>query len=715
MVCWEGRKRSAVGGAAQAGGAVTALIRTMFRRYAVLATCAVLGIGASFVILAHRYEIERAYHTVEITADGDDWTTLARRDGVDLGTLYAALRERGVRSVTLYAASLRRLSDRGMISYMTGTDVLNAARTGALGGPLRDMVRQGRIRPNSTYILGDPEVLRLVQQGFADQLGASRSVLREGSGPVLEIGARGQEVEDSSLGVPPGAIQALHEHELAAELRVLNFHYVAAGGLEAFFADLRRAGQAFTLIFDRDQVLGYDALIPDVAGQMKASGFAFGRIEAFMASRKQKGEDGLTQLVAPDMIRVFSMTPQELATSSPDDARDKFVLAARERNVRILYVRPFLSTAAGVDEMQTNLDYVKSIADELTQAGFKLGKAVPMPVLSTPAPLFGLAALGTLSVAAITTAEVWGALARPVPTGRLHLWVGAGVLLTVAALALHHVTLWRELLAFLAALAFPTLGMMWLVPGARREDERGRREAPTRSGFRAFARGVAGLWTVSAMSVLGAFVMGALLSEWSFMMEVREFLGVKLAHIVPVVVIGLLVAAADAPPGELWGRLRRWLRQPLLLQYGVVLLLIGTAAVFALGRTGNSGLPVLGALELKSRVVLERILIARPRTKEYLVGDPFMVLAFALAAAGLRGWVLPAVMIGAVGQVGLINSFSHIHTPLYYAFMRTVYALATGSLLGGVLVALLWWARRWWGPSVEAGASRASPETSRMA
>jgi len=270
------------------------------------------------------------------------------------------------------------------------------------------------------------------------------------------------------------------------------------------------------------------------------------------------------------------------------------------------------------------------------------------------------------------------------------------------------------LLAFLAALAFPTLGMMWLVPGARREDP-GRRAAPTRSGLRAFARGVVGLWVVSIVSVLGAVVMAALLSEWDFMMEVREFLGVKLAHVVPVIVLGLLLAAADVAPGELWRRLRGWLRQPLLLEYGIAIILIATAVVFALGRTGNSGLPLLGGLELKSRVVLERVLIARPRTKEYLVGDPFMVLAFALAAAGLRRWVLPAAVIGAIGQVGLVNSFSHIHTPLVYAFMRTLYALVIGSALGGVLVALLWWARRWWGPAVDGDPSRASPGASRMA
>ena len=114
-----------------AGGGMISMARILFRRYPVLAACAALGVLASFVILAQRYTLERAYHTVEITADGDDWTTLARRDGVDLDTLYRALYQRGVRSVTLYAASLTRLSDDGRLAFMTGADVVNAERVGS--------------------------------------------------------------------------------------------------------------------------------------------------------------------------------------------------------------------------------------------------------------------------------------------------------------------------------------------------------------------------------------------------------------------------------------------------------------------------------------------------------------------------------------------------------------------------------------------------------
>ncbi len=685
------------------------MLRYLSRRYPVLSVCALAGLAAALVILAHRFALERAYRTVEITLDGDDWATLARRNGLAREDLYAELYRRGARSVTLYAATLRRLSDAGLATYMTGADVLNAQRTGSLGGPLAELARAGRIRADDTYVLGALPLLRLIQTGLSVQVGASRTAITSGSGPVLRINGRGQDLTEASLGVVPGDLRAARAHHLAAELRVRNFREVAPGGLEAFFAGLERLREPFTLIFDRDQVLGYERLVPAVAAEMRRAGFAFGEIEAFTARRRQKGEQQLARLVAPRVIRVFSMTPEELAGSTPRDARDKFVLAARERNVRILYLRPFLTTGAGENAVTANLDYVGSIASELVRAGYVLGKAEPLPAAGTPAALFLLAALGTLAVAAITGGEVGSALGAPVPPRWLAAAVGAGLLATVAAIAAHHTTLWRQLLAFLAALAFPTLSMLCLFPGARRPEEGAGaaasrdgelgRPPATLPGSRVLGRAIGGLWAVSGVTALGGLMVAALLSQWQFMMEMREFLGVKLAHIVPVVLAGLLVAAASAPRGELWPRLRAWLRQPLRLEYGIAIIVVGLLAVFALGRTGNSGLPLLSGLELRSRVVLQHVLVARPRTKEYLIGDPAMVLAFALAALGARRWVLPAAMVGAIGQVGLVNSFSHIHTPLVYVLFRTVYALVIGSLIGAGLVALLGGSRRWWGPS----------------
>lgn len=307
-------------------------------------------------------------------------------------------------------------------------------------------------------------------------------------------------------------------------------------------------------------------------------------------------------------------------------------------------------------------------------------------------------AAGALAAAAITLGEVASRFAGPISLRVLHAGVAVGIAATVAAIAVHRLTLWSQVLALLAALAFPMLSLLQVVPrgapGGRVGDGAGVVPAAGHEMGRVILASIGRLWKLSAMTALGGVLVAALLSQWAFMLEVRGFLGVKPAHVIPVVVLALLLAAADAPHGELWPRLRAWARQPLLLEYGIAVILVGVAVVFALGRTGNAGLPALGGLEVKSRTILEHLVVARPRTKEYLIGHPFMVLTFALMALGMRRWVLPAAVLGAIGQVGLINSFSHIHTPLVYVVLRTLYALIFGSAIGAVLVAVVLWNRR---------------------
>jgi hypothetical protein len=674
-------------------------LRRVWRRFPALVLCVAAGFAGCAVLLAGRAGVERSYHSVEITVDADDWATLANLRGEPLEALYADLYRHGVRSVTLYAATLRRLAAAGLISYMAGSDAIDAARTGSLGGPLARLAAAGRLRVDATYAQGPAPILALIRSGLALQRGPDAA--KSAGADVLEIAGRGRDLEDLSLGVVPADVAAARRGHLAAEIRVRNFRDVAPNGIQTFFDSLAQLGQSFTLIFDRDQVLGYEDLVPEVAAAIKQHRFAFGQIEAFTASRRQKGDGQLARLVAPRVIRVFSLTPQELATLTPAQARDKMVLAAHERNVRILYVRPFLATSAGVDPIQANLDYVGSIADELTRTGYKLDKAVPLPAVGTPAAWFVLAGLGALAAAAIATAETADALGGAVADRPLYGGVAAGLVITLAVVALHHATLWRDALALLAALAFPILAMLWLVPGARRDT------VIPAGGRNVLGRSVAVLWAMSAVSALGGAMVGALLAEWPFMMELRLFLGVKVLIVLPIVLIGLAITAAQAGPEGVWPRVRDWLRQPLLLEYGILLIVIGGAALFALGRTGNTGLPALGGIEVKTRTILERVLVARPRTKEFLIGHPAMMVAVALAILGARRWVLPAAMVGAVGQTNLVDSFSHIHTPLVYVVERTVYALVIGSLIGAIAIGLLLWSRRWW--RVPAAARTAGP------
>jgi hypothetical protein len=172
------------------------------------------------------------------------------------------------------------------------------------------------------------------------------------------------------------------------------------------------------------------------------------------------------------------------------------------------------------------------------------------------------------------------------------------------------------------------------------------------------------------------------------------FFGVKIAQLLPVLLVALFVWRTDRPARSWRATLRElwaWSAHPLLLRYAIGVTVAGVAAVILLARSGNFGLPVL-SIEERLRTLLEDLLVARPRTKEYLIGHPALVLAGVAVAAGWRAWVVPFAAVAAVGQGGIVNSFSHIHTPLLYAAWRTVNALWLGALIGaaaaGVVLAV---------------------------
>src|SRR3989442_10672791 len=167
------------------------------------------------------------------------------------------------------------------------------------------------------------------------------------------------------------------------------------------------------------------------------------------------------------------------------------------------------------------------------------------------------------------------------------------------------------------------------------------------------------------------------------MMAADVFLGVKLAHLLPAILVGVVLATADRPPrhwregvAQLWA----WSSRPLLFRYAAAALVVGLAAVILVARSGNFGLPVL-PVEERLRTLTGDLLVARPRTKEYLIGHPALVLAAAAAAAGWRLAVAPLAAVRAIGPAGIINSFSPIPPPVLYTAWRTPNPLVLGRFL----------------------------------
>ena len=178
-------------------------------------------------------------------------------------------------------------------------------------------------------------------------------------------------------------------------------------------------------------------------------------------------------------------------------------------------------------------------------------------------------------------------------------------------------------------------------------------------------------------------------------MKANQFVGVKLMHVLPFA--ALLLAYWHyhlRKPGE--GMLKSILRlavSPVLMWHAVAAALVAAVGLVYIVRTGNtSSLAVSpSSMEQAMRALLERVLTARPRTKEFLIGHPAFLATTALLVTDGRPLVLAASAAAMIGQVSMVNTFAHLHTPIYLTVVRTLTGLTLGALIGVPAAALAVW------------------------
>src|SRR4030067_728439 len=67
----------------------------------------------------------------------------------------------------------------------------------------------------------------------------------------------------------------------------------------------------------------------------------------------------------------------------------------------------------------------------------------------------------------------------------------------------------------------------------------------------AVRRSLAVLWLASGVSAVTGVLVAALLTGWPFMLAINTFLGVKVAHVIPPVLVGFLLAFGGGA-GAMW-------------------------------------------------------------------------------------------------------------------------------------------------------------------
>jgi len=561
----------------------------------------------------------------------------------------------------------------------TGAALLNQARISPIADPLlAELVRARRIDRGAVYLLvtDSSTYHRYITQLALHFMPKSVRVLRSTRPWLIEVHTQIDYFNAIALGIPTDQIELARRLGLLVIPRFQNDERFTFPQIDDLFGDvLRYDSKLSTVVFFglANQVVGYPDHLQDTADAFRRHIFNFGSIETYDPSQVQKGNDTLAKLIPGRTVRVQAIAKTELDKLRLEEVVARYALGVHERNVRVVYLRPWGHQDGNLSIEATNVEMVKAIADQVKAAGFRLGRATPIPPYhGNNRILVGVATLAVPSIFVILL-ELFGWYGRRLAVAAY----GLTVLLYAAGVLSHHDAFARSVIALAGALLFATAALLCLVPAWN--------EAPAQRLGAQVVRSLGWTLVATGVALLGALVVVGVMSFPLAMEEIERFRGVRLVLGLPPL-IALALYLFDRRFGSGVERPRDVFLSPVLAYQLLAGIAIVAAGALMLVRSGNESDVSPSPLELALRHSLTAVLSVRPRFKEFLIGFPAIMLLPALLPRHRRaiGWLL-ALAIG-VGVGDVIDTFSHLHTPLEVSILRVVNGLVLGAIVGVVAI-----------------------------
>jgi hypothetical protein len=344
----------------------------------------------------------------------------------------------------------------------------------------------------------------------------------------------------------------------------------------------------------------------------------------------------------------------------PQGRIDRAVRALKERNIRVLFYRtpPTLTPDARMAE----LVHAMSGTNAAVPAGMQPGVAEPFAELE-PTPL--------LAIGSVLASAGIGAAAGGMIGPRLALVGGGGMALLALVVAITGSGRLGDVLRLGAAVLFAVVAVFVARPSPR-------------LGGAALEYLKAGLVVLA-----GGFVLSGLAYDTAFLVSARDFWGVKALLLAPPA-LAALVAGYLVLGRPKWADTVPIIQLEVRVWHLAVLSVAAAAVAYLTLRSDNTGAAF--DIELAFRQELENLLYVRPRTKEFLIGFPALLVGIVLATRTRYAWWL--YVVAAVGTASAVDTFTHFHAPLFASLVRTVLGLVIGFAVGVVGLWLLGLAER---------------------
>ncbi len=641
--------------------------------------CIFVGLFSCLWLNYERYEIEERSNTIDMVIDYDSVLAMIKRDEPSVESGMKKLQAAGITSFALYDTTLEKLSGRGSVALLGKADA----------GIYRPELLQALNKADFYVVIpktNPSSLAQEIEEDLAIRIGREKIQPMENAGDtVLGVQGNMDTIKAMNLGLLSSDAAYIKDFGFQVVVRPTNYRNIQPEDLQHFWKRLDKIENTSGIMFVGKEVLGFESEVQAAADELKKRNIPFYMIEApnQLQYDVQKGMFDMIEDMGYYGARTYAMAKEELWKITPEEAAQRFFISDIERNVRVNLFPLYKDPQDGMTQFDTNLEYIALTAEKLEARGYHFGTASIMPEYYPNKFLAALGLLGAFSA-------VWLLMDALLPLSLAWraVFTVLGAAGAAAAMLPYHALLYQTA-GLASAVVFPVLGIIAVLDIWRRK------EISEAVGFKKiFSDGVKYIVFAFLISLAGGMYVAALMGNTRFFLELDIYRGVKLTFIAPL----LFTAWAYIQRFPLMGSElhsledftafgKKVLNIPIKLGTLLLLGVIGIGAIIFIGRSGHTaGIPVPG-VEIALRRFLEETLYARPRGKEFMIGHP----AFFLAAAALyRKWpqILHffLVMLAAIAQGSLVETFAHIRTPFYMSLVRGADGLLLGIFLGGLLL-----------------------------
>lgn len=682
-----------------------------------------LSLIVGLYTLYQRVAYEGQYKTVEIVLDYNDMEKFADSSREDLSYWLGKFKEFGAESVAIQEETINLLIEDGyniraeivselVKEYKWQEDYSQEIVAGILSDEIEanDLIVTTEDKELYTYLVSGLEerydndfyhtypsedAYYILLKGIVDDLyynPTDRVVNLAGKGVYEYSNVVDSRLKHIGIGYDSEKIALVKEAGLDVVLRPINFPTYNEKLTDVYKAANDRYGlePRIYLAHGKD-ILGYPKNEDKLLNYIEEENIAISLIES-STQRQHLEQEGLDDLVEDSQyqaLRAFTMwdyireRTRYYNYDGAEEIENTIFRAITERNIRLIYFKPFFEEK-GSSKFLTDVDEYErtfsSLENRLSKHNISFGKVGPMENFNIGSKRMAMLAFGITLAAVLLFIKMFNIKHKY--SNYLYL-----LALPAAILPLLMRTLSEKGFAFGAAVVFSGLAIYFFIIKIKKIYLSQQKY----SNIQLLGYSIAILGGTIAISLAGAVFVVSMLADVRYMLEIDIFRGVKFAQILPfgiflVMFIIYYMNKEDSSVKGIVNTTVRILNKEIKVYYGIIGAIIAVAAYIYISRTGHETNVQPSNIEMITRNFMEYILIARPRTKEFLIAFPAIFGAVFAASKKSEFFTGLFMLVAVIGTSSVINTFSHIRSPIYLSLARTVIAFGFGVVVGCILL-----------------------------